>query len=53
MKPSDISKDVIDKYFTNTVSRVGGITLEDIAKQIERLHTAAFDPLETGYRSDA
>ncbi len=41
-----ISKDVIDKYFTNTVSRVGGITLEDIAKQTERLHTAAFDPLE-------
>ena len=27
-----ISKEVIDKYFTNTVSRVGGITLKDIAK---------------------
>ncbi|MDO5425930.1 MAG: glutamate synthase large subunit [Eubacteriales bacterium] len=40
-----ISKDVIDKYFTNTVSRVGGITLEDIAKQTDRLHTEAFDPL--------
>ena len=29
-----IDKDVIDKYFTNTVSRVGGITLEDIAEQM-------------------
>lgn len=29
-----ISEDVIDKYFTGTVSRVGGITLEDIAKTL-------------------
>ena len=29
-----IDKEVIDKYFTNTVSRVGGITLEDIAEDI-------------------
>ncbi len=27
-----IDKSVIDKYFTNTVSRIGGITLEDIEK---------------------
>ena len=27
-----IDQDVIEKYFTNTVSCVGGITLEDIAK---------------------
>ncbi|MBQ9278680.1 MAG: glutamate synthase subunit alpha, partial [Lachnospiraceae bacterium] len=27
-----ISKEVIDEYFTGTVSRVGGITLDDIAK---------------------
>lgn len=27
-----IDSEVIDKYFTNTVSRIGGITLEDIAK---------------------
>jgi len=40
-----ISKDVVDKYFTNTVSRVGGITLEDIANDVDRLHSAAFDPL--------
>lgn len=40
-----ISKEVIDKYFTNTVSRVGGITLEDIAKDADTRHMKAFDPL--------
>lgn len=40
-----ISQDVIDKYFTNTVSRVGGITLEDIANDVDVLHSTAFDPL--------
>lgn len=40
-----IASDVIDKYFTNTVSRVGGITLDDIAKESDDLHTEAFDPL--------
>ena len=40
-----ISKEVVDKYFTNTVSRVGGITLEDIAGDVASLHSAAFDPL--------
>ena len=41
-----ISKEVIDKYFTNTVSRVGGITLEDISARSEKLHASAFDPLD-------
>jgi glutamate synthase (ferredoxin) len=40
-----ISKEVIDKYFTSTVSRIGGITLKDIQKQVDNLHSAAFDPL--------
>ena len=40
-----ISKEVIDKYFTGTVSRVGGITLEDISKRVRDLHASAFDPL--------
>lgn len=40
-----ISKDVIDEYFTNTVSRVEGITLADIAKDADARHTEAFDPL--------
>ncbi len=45
-----IGKDVIDQYFTGTVSRIGGITLRDIEENVDRLHTAAFDPLglETG-----
>lgn len=45
-----ISESVIDKYFTGTVSRVGGITLEDIAKQTDMIHSKAFDPL--GLSSD-
>lgn len=40
-----IDEKVIDKYFTNTVSRVGGITLEDIARDADHLHSEAFDPL--------
>ena len=38
-----INKDVIDKYFTNTVSPIGGITLEDIADDVNELHSAAYD----------
>ena len=41
-----INKDVIDKYFTNTVSRIGGIGLDDIAKEVNFLHAQAFDPLD-------
>ena len=40
-----ISKEVIDKYFAGTVSRVGGITLNDIARNVDELHSKAFDPL--------
>ncbi len=40
-----IDQSVIDKYFTNTVSRVGGITIEDIAEETDNLHSRAFDPL--------
>lgn len=40
-----ISLDVINKYFPDTVSRIGGITLKDIEKQVDELHTKAFDPL--------
>ncbi|WP_418748228.1 glutamate synthase large subunit [Frisingicoccus sp.] len=43
-----INKDVIDKYFTNTVSRIGGIGLDDIAKEVNFLHSQAFDPLDLG-----
>ncbi|MCC8107406.1 MAG: glutamate synthase large subunit [Clostridiales bacterium] len=40
-----ISQEVIEKYFTNTVSRVGGITLKDIEDDIDYRHSKAFDPL--------
>ena len=40
-----ISKEVVDKYFTDTVSRVGGVTLKDIENDVDVLHSAAFDPL--------
>ena len=40
-----INYDVIHQYFTNTVCRVGGITLKDIEKQVDELHSGAFDPL--------
>jgi glutamate synthase (ferredoxin) len=40
-----LSKELVDKYFTNTVSRVGGIGISDIQKQFEELHASAFDPL--------
>ena len=40
-----ISRDVIDQYFTNTVSRVGGIGLKEIAAMVDRNHSKAFDPL--------
>ena len=40
-----ISRDVIDRYFTNTVSRVGGIGLREIAAMVDRNHSKAFDPL--------
>ncbi|MBO5999857.1 MAG: glutamate synthase large subunit [Lachnospiraceae bacterium] len=40
-----ISREVINEYFTGTVSRVGGITLEDIGKAVDAQHSRAFDPL--------
>ena len=43
-----ISKEVTDVYFTDTVSRIGGISLQDIETQVENLHTRAFDPLDLG-----
>ncbi len=40
-----ISQSVIDKYFTGTVSRIGGITIKDIASRTDHQHSLAFDPL--------
>lgn len=45
-----IAPEVIDKYFTGTVSRIGGITLKDIENDVNARHSRAFDPL--GLTSD-
>lgn len=45
-----INSDVIEKYFTDTVSRIEGISLKDIADDVEELHSKAFDPL--GLKTD-
>jgi len=45
-----IAPSVIERYFTGTVSRVGGITLSDIAEAADAQHSKAFDPL--GLASD-
>lgn len=42
-----ISKDVVDMYFTGTVSRIGGLTLDDIAREALVKHKLAF-PKATG-----
>ncbi len=43
-----IDPEVISRYFSNTVCRVGGITLKDMEKQVDALHSRAFDPLGLG-----
>ncbi len=43
-----INKNVVDRYFTNTVTRVEGIGLEEIAEGVEFRHSKAFDPLGLG-----
>ena len=40
-----ISSELINRYFSGTVSRIGGIGLSDISRRTEKLHTSAFDPL--------
>ncbi len=37
-----INKEVVDEYFTGTVSRIGGLTLDDIAKEALAKHKLAF-----------
>ena len=40
-----LETDFINRYFTDTVSRVGGIGIEEIAEDYTAFHTEAFDPL--------
>ena len=39
-----IAADVTEKYFTNTVSRVGGIGLKEIEEDVRYHHNQGFDP---------
>ncbi len=39
-----IAGDVIEKYFTNTVSRVGGVGLKEIEEDVRYHHDQGFDP---------
>ena len=43
-----ICRDVIDSYFTNTVSPVEGIGLQEIGEGVQWRHNHAFDPLDLG-----
>ena len=47
-----ISDELINKYFSGTVSRIGGIGISDISRRTEALHTAAYDPLGLHVSSD-
>ena len=40
-----LSKELVEKYFTGTVSRVGGIGIKDIAEGVTSRHDHAFDPM--------
>ena len=39
-----IAQDVVEKYFTNTVSRVGGVGLKEIEEDVLYHHAQGFDP---------
>jgi glutamate synthase (ferredoxin) len=39
-----IASDVVEKYFTNTVSRVGGVSLKEIEEDVKYHHDQGFDP---------
>ena len=44
-----INRGVIDKYFTNTISRVEGVGLDEIGEGVEWNHNQAFEPLGLGF----
>ena len=43
-----LRRDVVDRYFTGTASRIGGIGLDVIAREVLDRHRAAFEPREPG-----
>ncbi|MGA2547795.1 MAG: glutamate synthase large subunit [Rectinemataceae bacterium] len=44
-----LSSALVDKYFTGTPSRVGGIGMEELAEEVEERHAAAFDERAPDY----
>ena len=42
-----LSREVVDMYFTGTVSRLGGVTLEEISEEISRRHRIAHPERES------
>ena len=46
-----LNRDVVDRYFTGTASRVGGIGIEVIAEELRRCHDDAF-PARPSARAD-
>jgi glutamate synthase (NADPH) large chain len=43
-----LNKEVIDRYFTGTASRVGGVGLEEIGREVLERHRRAFGGVEDG-----
>jgi glutamate synthase (ferredoxin) len=43
-----LNREVVDRYFTGTASRVGGIGIEVIAEEVRRCHDDAFPTRPTG-----
>ena len=40
-----LSSDLVNKYFSKTVSRIEGKTIKDIEKDVEYRHDQVYDPL--------
>jgi glutamate synthase (NADPH/NADH) large chain len=40
-----LSREVVDRYFTGTTSKLGGVTLEQIAEEVRKRHLTAY-PLD-------
>ena len=47
-----LSQDVVDEYFTGTVSRLGGIGLDELAEEVATRHRVAYptNPTERAHR---
>ena len=43
-----LSQDFVDAYFTYTISRIGGIGIDEVAEEVRRRHRLAFGPQPAG-----